>query len=118
MDYASLFPDAYAEGAAERSATFWDTSWPLPVPRWEPSCVLCGERLILKDWRWHKRETGSRSPWRCDVRLKCVGCGWVPQCGVLVTEVEWRAAERARLVGRWVSWREGKGLLDDAGLFG
>jgi hypothetical protein len=105
-----LFPDAHAEGVAERVARAWDLSWPLPIPK-DQRCH-CGGLLVCKDWKFHRRTTGTAHPWRCDVKLKCIDCSVVPIYGVVVPK-EMTPIRR----GEWISWREGKEILADAGFF-
>lgn len=107
----ALFPDAHASGVEERVAKVWDLSYPLPVPRIQPVC-LCGGVLVLKDWKFHERgKTGSAHPWRCDVRLKCVGCSVVTIYGVVIPKGMKRPQDG------WISWREGREILSRAGFF-
>jgi hypothetical protein len=111
MDRRNLFPNAHSEGMAERVASVWDLSWPLPVPHRQSFCQ-CGAAMVLKDWKFHVRATtGSSHPWRCDVRLKCVGCSVVTIHGVVVPK------EMKRPKDGWISWREGHDLLERAGYF-
>lgn len=116
-----LFPDAHTDGLVDRIEGHWDLDWPLPVPRFDPGCGYCGYAMVLKDWKFHLRSTGSKSPWRCDVRLKCLGCGCVPIYGVAVPGAYYEAAALLlgqRRMGSWINWREGKQVLSDAGFFG
>lgn len=123
MDREALFPDAWTDGKDERIAEHWDLSYPLPVPRVVPLCPMCGPftrgggRLVLKDWKFHKRtRTGSKFPWRCDVRLKCVDCSYVPIYGIAIPQQMWEHAYAHYCqVNQWISWRKGKQVLIDAG---
>lgn len=109
MDRHGLFPDAHAEGVADRVAAHWDLSWPLPVPARQPHCK-CGGQQVLKDWKFHNRaKTGSAHPWRCDVRLKCVDCSLVDIYGVVVPK------EMKPPKDGWITWREGKQMLEAGG---
>lgn len=101
MDH--LFPDFYADGLEDRVNKFWDLSKALPLMRQLPDC--CGP-VVYKDWKFHSRaRVGSRNPWRCDVRTKCLGCSQVRIYGVVVP------AEMVRDKGQWIHWRTAKKLL-------
>lgn len=118
MSKAALFPDAHAEGIDHRVAEHWDLDWPLPVPRrGSPYCPVCKGRLVLKDWRFHKRRTGGANPFRCDVRLKCISCSYVPIFGVPVPRPVYEAATDGQMRPGWIGWREGKQKLAEAGYF-
>jgi hypothetical protein len=107
-----LFPDVHAADVSARVALFWDLDWPLPVTREQQLCAGCAFALILKDWKFHRRTTDTAHPWRCDVRLKCTGCSEVRIYGVVVPK-EMTPIRR----GEWISWREGREILADAGFF-
>lgn len=113
-----LFPDAHQDGQEGRAASAWCLDYPLPVPaRHRPlRCPCCGiGDMVLKDWKFHeRRRTGSRSPHRCDVRLKCMTCGHVPIFGLVVPAAYYTAAPTK---GTWISWRDGKQILTKAGYF-
>lgn len=124
MSRHNLFPDAHKDGQETRLARAWTLDYPLPVPaRHRPlRCPCCGiGDLVLKDWKFHTRQrTGSKAPWRCDVRMKCMTCGHVPIFGVPVTEAyHSTATERGAFAHnrQWISWREGKRVLSEAGYF-
>lgn len=129
MSRADLFPDAHSEGRDDRVAACWDLDWPLPIPRAPlllcPCCSVGNPfptpTLVLKDWKFHSRsDVGSKQPWRCDVRLKCVGCSAVLTYGVAVPRQTYDKARAAMPPGRlssWLHWREGKQLLAEAGFF-
>jgi hypothetical protein len=68
--------------------------------------------MVLKDWKFHRRTTSTAHPWRCDVKLKCIDCSVVPIYGVVVPK-EMTPIRR----GEWISWREGREILADAGFF-
>lgn len=110
-----MFPDDLPPGG-ERSSGFWDLSNLLPIPRKPFACPICGGALAVKDWKFHNRKAvGSASPWRCDVRLKCMDCGFVPTFGVLVSQEMY---ERARQVfagkfGTWIHWRVGRRAMQE-----
>lgn len=113
MDRRELFPDAHAIGVEERVAKFWELGWPLPVPKWQPSCAGCTGLMVLKDWKFHNRaRTGSTAPWRCDARLKCIECSVVTTHGVLVPKAMTPIRE-----GEWITWREGRDILARARFF-
>lgn len=112
-----LFPDGWAEGRDDRVAIAWDLSRILPVPKIEMACPVCTYPMALKDWKFHERtRSGSKAPHRCDVRLKCMGCGYVPIFGVPVSQPYFdRGSEE---FGRgWITWRQGKAALAKAGFF-
>lgn len=89
----------------------WDTSGLLPVPRRRLGCPFCGGDLAVKDWKFHQRSNvGSKSPWRCDVRLKCMTCGHVPMFGVLVSEDMFKKGV-GRFGRSWIHWRTGQEAL-------
>lgn len=117
----SLFPDAWQTGRAARAVDKWDLTFPLPVPRFRPVCQACAEfPLMIKDWKFHMRDrTGSETPWRCDVRMKCPACAYVVSFGVVVTEDYYQQVSSlfTPRLGRYVSWREGKRVLARAGYF-
>lgn len=117
----SLFPGHWSEGRAERTEGMWDLSYPLPVPRFRPTCPICDSfPLMVKDWKFHTRvRTGSSSPWRCDVRMKCPGCSYVGAFGLAVGEDYYQPASAIHTprLGRSYSWREGRRLLSEAGYF-
>lgn len=119
MSRRELFPDAHRAGLDDRVAEAWDLDWPLPVPRFDPVCANCHERLVLKGWKFHVRNTGSKSPYRCDVRLKCIGCSVVPIYGVPVSKAMYdaAAARNRRATSSWIEWRTGKAWLAEAGFF-
>lgn len=112
---SDLFPDAYGEGVDGRASQYWDTRWVLPVPVLGSAVLECGAcygDMTLKGWLIHTRSTGSTSPWRCDVRLKCMMCAKVDTYGVRIPETQ------VRQRGTWIEWREGKEMLEHDGFFG
>lgn len=117
MSRADLFPDAHRDGQDARIAAAWCLDYPLPVPaRHRPlRCPVCGlGQMVLKDWRFHKvTQGGSKSPWRCDVRLKCLSCSYVPIFGITIPQALHDSAPKAG----WIGWREGKAILAQAGYF-
>lgn len=119
MSRHELFPDAHRAGQDRRVEQAWDLRWPLPVPRFDLICSTCHERLVLKGWKFHKRTTGSKAPWRCDVRLKCIGCSVVPIYGVPISQEMFDAAvaRNRRSTSSWIEWRDGKAWLTEAGFF-
>lgn len=121
MDRGCLFPDAWAEGRDDRVRVAWCLDYPLPMPAKPLVCPVEGGRLAVKDWKFHKRENvGSAAPWRCDVRMKCMRCGYVPQFGVAVPRAMYETAHGRfglRASRTWLHWREGKRVLADAGYF-
>lgn len=119
MDRPSLFPDAHTEGLDDRVARSWDLSWVLPLPRFSAPCAFCGDEYVLKGWKFHLRQTGTKRPWRCDVRLKCLGCGHVPIFGVPLTEKQYEVGTAANRNSRsgWIEWRQGQRILREAGYF-
>lgn len=107
----NVFPLFNHEQAFARVAAHWridDT--PLPLPRFQPQC--CGGEVLLKDWRYHHRKTGSANPYRVDVRFKCLWCSRVWAHGIVVTreQYEARPSEGA------ISWRAGLELLQQKGI--
>lgn len=118
-DRDDLFPESWREGQQQRLDAMWDLSNPLPVPRFQPRCPVCAcFPLMIKDWKFHTRvRTGSASPWRCDVRMKCPGCSYVAAFGIAVPEQYYQATSAIHTprLGRYVSWREGRRLLTEAG---
>lgn len=131
MTREQLFPDAHTDGIDERVEAHWDLDWPLPVPRFPRVCPCAiggsyppAETLVVKDWKLHQRtDSGTTHPWRCDVRLKCVRCSLVQIYGVRIPRAYYEAAHaalpRRHHTSRpsWISWREGKALLAEAGFF-
>lgn len=130
MSRADLFPDAHAEGRDDRIAACWNLDYPLPIPRGAgmrlcPGCSAGNPfpqpSLVVKDWKFFTRDkVGSKVPFRCDVRLKCVTCSLVLIYGVVIPEEMYEAAKAAIPPGRlsaWIHWREGKRLLAEAGFF-
>lgn len=124
MSREALFPDAHRQGMATRIAQAWDLSWPLPIPRFAMRCPRCcfpEAPLVIKDWKFHvRKDTGSKAPWRVDVRLKCMDCSIVLIFGVALDETTYEAARRAipaSLFRGWIHWREGKRVLAKAGFF-
>lgn len=119
---ASLFPDHHAEGRDDRVRRMWCLDYPLPMPADDRlvECPVCRGAAVVKAWRFHARATGSASPYRCDVRTKCVDCSLVLDYGVAVPEHMYRAAAKTAGVGvgRWVEWRQGRTALVDAGYLG
>lgn len=119
---ASLLPDAFTEGRDARVRRVWCLDYPLPMPDDDRlvECPVCRGPVVVKAWRFHTRaSTGSPSPYRCDVRTKCVDCSLVLDYGVAVPEHMYRAAAKTAGVdvGRWVEWRQGRAALDAAGYF-
>lgn len=120
-----MFPDAHADGVEERVEDHWDLGYPLPMPKFHRACPRCVaadrrmavERLVVKDWKFHQRNTKSKHPYRVDVRLKCVDCSIVYIFGVRVPEAYWRKGYAVHRSGGWINWREGKRLLAEAGFF-
>jgi hypothetical protein len=117
--HAILFPDAWRAEQRQRLDEAWDFGYPLPVPRQELDCPVChGFPLMLKDWRFHIRvHTGSDSPWRCDVRMKCPGCSFVAAFGLPVSQdyYQARSSLHSPRRGRSFSWRQGRRVLAEAG---
>lgn len=109
-----MFPDDLPPGG-ERSSGFWDTSGLLPIPRRPFGCPMCAGDMALKDWKFHKRKgTGSANPCRCDVRLKCMCCGYVATFGVLVSQ-DMFARAKQRFAGKfhtWIHWRDGRSAME------
>ena len=111
---APLFPDDLPPGA-DRARGVWDLDHLLPVPARRLSCPVCAGALAVKDWKFHNRKrVGSASPWRCDVRLKCMTCGYVPTFGVLVTQEMYQRATQTFTVGQWIHWRAGRSAMEEA----
>lgn len=106
-----MFPDEFEEGVDERVTDHWDLDWPLPVPRHPRVCPHCGSPMVLKDWKFHTRDTGTTHPWRCDVRMKCIGCSFVPMYGVRIPQHMYDQAPRTG----WINWRAGKKILAAGG---
>lgn len=126
MSRAELFPDHHAADVAERVEAHWDLRYLLPMPTFPRLCVCAignpfpTQTLVVKDWKFHDRNrTGTAHPWRCDVRLKCVACSLVLTYGVRVpADYHARALKQLPRGGRdWISWREGRRLLAEAGYF-
>lgn len=119
---AKIFPDAHRDGQDARIAQMWDLSWPLPVPHVMPSCPGCvfpPGRMVVKDWKFHRQRTGSKAPWRCDVRLKCIDCSLVTIYGIAIPEAMWQTAQDTfAKTNQWINWRQGKQILTEAGFFG
>ena len=117
----TLFPDAWEDGLTARAQQKWDLTFSLPMPRFRPTCHACGEFfLMIKDWKFHMRVgTGSGAPWRCDVRMKCPGCAYVVNFGVVVPEDYYQRVSSLHTprLGRYVPWREGKQILERSGYF-
>lgn len=75
-DIEELFPRFEMTEVQAALAEHWDLSRALPVPREHlRACPSCGtEGAIPRRWRFHERDTSDRG-WRCDVSMKCIGCG-------------------------------------------
>ncbi|HET9499498.1 MAG TPA: hypothetical protein VFO98_04495 [Marmoricola sp.] len=107
------FPDDHP-GGPERVRTAWEVSGLLPTPRRALGCPFCDGVLAVKDWKFHRRtRVGSSSPWRCDVRMKCMTCGFVPTFGVLVTREVYQRATRQLGAGHWIHWRAGREAMEE-----
>lgn len=81
-------------------ARTWDVTGALPVLVRPILCPFChgpcpDAMMHAKSWRFHKRETGSKTPYRCDVVLKCHSCGYVASFGVVVPRESYDAAVEA-----------------------
>jgi hypothetical protein len=101
-----MWPSDWAEGLEQRVAQNWDLAGPLPLP-WPhmQACPFCAGGLVMKEWKFHDRtNTGSRTPFRCDVRMKCTGCSF----GVAVP----RDYYDRRPADGWIAWRSGKRILE------
>jgi hypothetical protein len=112
-----LFPDDHDGEALIRTQRVWDLSGPLPLPRYELRCPSCAiGHLAVKDWKFHSRSNvGSKHPWRCDTRLKCMTCGCVHIFGVVVPEEMFTAMSK-RLVTKstsWIHWRAGRIIIEE-----
>jgi hypothetical protein len=81
----NLFPQFDAQTVQMRVEQYWDLSDKVPIPKFQPTCAVCGsDEILLKSWSFHQRKTGSHNPYRCDVRFKCTVCSYVWFHGVAV----------------------------------
>lgn len=111
MDY---FParNMETELIQQRVDKYWDLSAPVPYPKVQFSCPVCGESEIhLRYWKYHVRNTKSSRPYRCDVTFKCTHCSYVWWHGLLISEDYWK-----KRPGQSVSWRNGYNILKESGV--
>lgn len=92
---------------------YWDLSRPLPTPR--DGMIRCGhcghDGIQIRYWKWHRREESRTTPYRCDVVLKCTGCGAFWPHGVVVPEVYFEARPFPALDGKPIPFATGEPLL-------
>ena len=78
----NIFPNV---DTTAQVAKHWDLSRSVPVPKFTPSCPICGGGTVLmRGCKFHKRD--SPNPYRCDVHFKCCGCSFAWSHGVVVPE--------------------------------
>lgn len=110
-----LFPGYDVEAVLAATATYWDTSGPIPVPRpgWL-ACPVCRHRTVQpRYWRFFRRPHAT-IPGRCDVSFKCVGCAAVWTHGVALDDDTYirMTTSRKRPPNGRIGWREARQLLD------
>lgn len=77
--------------AIERVKARWDFSRRLPYPKWKVRCPCCDSQdTIIRNWTFNTRETGGKTPFRCNVGIKCTDCSMAWIHGLVVPEEVWR----------------------------
>jgi len=90
----------------------WDWSKALPTWTGTPACSWCGGTNHLVRW-WHFFDRARNdpngehhlAPYRCDVSVKCLGCGLVIIFG-LVVPVDWWNTHAHH--GMHITWQEAR----------
>lgn len=129
MNWKDLFPEGTAEDILEDTDAKWDLDWPLPIPKFSPTCVCKYRDWHARLWMFWDRTGGEvfdhRVKYRCDTSLKCARCGQVIIFGVALPEewvefwgprlevqIDYRAAKR---IFQGVEERMADGRLDPTG---
>lgn len=68
--------------------------------------------MVYQGIRFKIRATKSKHPWRCDVWLKCIWCGWVADFGVMITKEQYNLGAQELGDNKKRMWRDAKRLLE------